>query len=336
MKNVLTFVFVLFIFSSQTLLSQDRYATVKISGNPGSYVSYRLKGDIRTIIIDVPINSTGTLDIGKIPCGVYHFYVRTDSLDNNPVSILVNITKPQEIVDLKKINKGGGDEVFLIVDKMPEFPGGELEFRRFIANAIKYPVEAQMNGIMGKVFVSCVVDKDGSLSDIQVVKSVNPLLDNEAVRVVRTSPKWKPGLSNGKPVRVSFTFPVSFVLVFDEPVGSIKNIHKNKLDSVEVFSIVEQMPEFPGGEKALRKFIADNLRYPRVAIDSGIMGKVYVTFTVEKDGSVSNPIVIRGVDPDLDREAIRLIRSLPKWTPGKQNGKPVRVSYTVPVSFLLH
>ena len=106
-------------------------------------------------------------------------------------------------------------------------------------------------------------------------------------------------------------------------------------DEAQVFFIVEEMPEFPGGELALRKFIANSIKYPVIAQENGIQGKVYVTFVVDKDGSISNAKIARGVDPSIDKEALRVVNNLPKWKPGKQRGKPVRVSYTVPINFVL-
>jgi protein TonB len=106
-------------------------------------------------------------------------------------------------------------------------------------------------------------------------------------------------------------------------------------EDAEVFVIVEEMPEFPGGELALRKWISNNIKYPVIAAENGIQGKVYVQFVVDRDGSVSNARIARGVDPSLDQEALRVVNSLPKWKPGKQRGKPVRVSYTVPINFQL-
>lgn len=103
----------------------------------------------------------------------------------------------------------------------------------------------------------------------------------------------------------------------------------------EVYFIVEEMPDFPGGQLALRKFIAQQIKYPAVAREKGIQGKVFVNFVVGKDGSVRNTRIARGVDPSLDREALRVISSLPPWKPGKQKGKEVAVSYTVPISFVL-
>jgi TonB family protein len=103
----------------------------------------------------------------------------------------------------------------------------------------------------------------------------------------------------------------------------------------QVFFIVEDMPEFPGGELALRKFIAGAIKYPQAAVANGIQGKVYVNFVVEKDGSIGRMKIARGVDPSLDQEALRVVGSLPKWEPGRQKGVPVAVSYTVPIAFVL-
>ncbi|HNQ38681.1 MAG: energy transducer TonB [Prolixibacteraceae bacterium] len=110
---------------------------------------------------------------------------------------------------------------------------------------------------------------------------------------------------------------------------------KEEAEEAQVFFIVEEMPEFPGGEAALRAFIAKSINYPVIAQENGIQGKVYVTFVVDKDGGISEAKIARGVDPSLDKEALRVVNSLPKWKPGKQRGKPVRVSYTVPISFVL-
>lgn len=106
-------------------------------------------------------------------------------------------------------------------------------------------------------------------------------------------------------------------------------------EETQVFFIVEDMPEFPGGEMALRAYIANAIKYPVIAQENGIQGKVYVTFVVGKDGSVSNATIARGVDPSIDKEALRVVNALPKWKPGKQRGKPVNVSYTVPINFVL-
>ena len=103
-----------------------------------------------------------------------------------------------------------------------------------------------------------------------------------------------------------------------------------------VFVVVEKMPEFSGGQQALFKFLSENVKYPVIAQENGIQGKVICQFTVNKDGSIVDVQVVRsGGDPSLDKEAVRVIKSMPKWKPGQQRGKPVRVKYTVPVNFKL-
>jgi len=104
----------------------------------------------------------------------------------------------------------------------------------------------------------------------------------------------------------------------------------------EVFFIVEDMPSFQGkGQEGFREWIAQNLRYPEIAAENGISGKVYVQFAVNSKGEVVDAVVVRGVDPALDKEAVRVVMSSPKWEPGKQRGKPVKVQFTFPINFVL-
>lgn len=105
--------------------------------------------------------------------------------------------------------------------------------------------------------------------------------------------------------------------------------------STKVFDVVEEMPSFPGGQGALMSYLASNIEYPVVAQENGVQGRVIVSFVVERDGSISDVRVARSVDPSLDREAQRVVKSMPRWKPGKQNGSAVRVKYTVPVVFRL-
>ena len=105
--------------------------------------------------------------------------------------------------------------------------------------------------------------------------------------------------------------------------------------SNKVFDVVEEMPHFPGGPAALQAFLSSNTKYPVVAQENGVQGRVIVSFVVERDGSITDVRVVRSVDPSLDREASRVVRSMPRWSPGKQNGSTVRVKYTVTVVFIL-
>ena len=107
------------------------------------------------------------------------------------------------------------------------------------------------------------------------------------------------------------------------------------VEEEKVFDVVEQMPSFPGGNSALMKFLNENIHYPVVAQENGVQGRVVISFVVERDGHITDVQVARSVDPSLDKEAQRVVRSMPKWIPGKQNGSAVRVKYNVPVSFRL-
>lgn len=258
----------------------------------------------------------------------------------------LNIKRPAGIIDeirvvgynsAPKAEEQG--EIFQVVEEQPMFPGGMEEMMKFLQQNIKYPTEAQEQGKQGRVIVQFVVNKDGSISNDSVVRSVDPLLDAEALRVVRSMPNWKPGKQRGKEVRVRFTIPVSFRLSggsTDKAQESAKVAQtENASSRDEIFQVVEEMPEYPGGMSELMKYLSTNMRYPKEAQSKGIQGRVIVQFVVEKDGSITDAKVMKPVDPQLDAEALRAVNAMPKWTPGKQKGKAVRVRYTLPVMFHL-
>lgn len=110
---------------------------------------------------------------------------------------------------------------------------------------------------------------------------------------------------------------------------------EEEISETEIFTVVESMPEFPGGAAKMMEFIAKNIKYPPMARESGIQGRVFVNFVVEPDGKVSNVKVLRGIGGGCDEEAIRVVNNMPKWTPGRQRGKAVRVSFNLPVRFTL-
>lgn len=116
---------------------------------------------------------------------------------------------------------------------------------------------------------------------------------------------------------------------------SVRVEHEEAPPEHTIFQITEVMPEFPGGQAALLSFLSKNIKYPAVAQENGAQGRVIVQFVVNRDGSVVDPVVLRSVDPSLDREALRVISAMPKWRPGIQRGRTVRVKYTVPVTFKL-
>ena len=112
-------------------------------------------------------------------------------------------------------------------------------------------------------------------------------------------------------------------------------VEEEEVEEQQIFQVVEEMPEFPGGMGECMKWLSKNIKYPNISQENGVQGRVIVQFVVNTDGSIVDPTVVRGVDPYLDKEALRVIKMMPKWSPGKQRNKPVRVKYTVPVMFRL-
>lgn len=123
--------------------------------------------------------------------------------------------------------------------------------------------------------------------------------------------------------------------IIEEYVYEAPEIEEEEIVEAEIFTVVEQMPEFPGGAAEMTKFIQKNIKYPMMARESDIQGRVYINFVVEPDGSVSNVTVMRGIGGGCDEEAVRIVNMMPKWNPGKQRGIAVRCSFTVPIVFRL-
>ena len=134
----------------------------------------------------------------------------------------------------------------------------------------------------------------------------------------------------------------AFTVEGNDETAEVKHVEEKiaepepvKEEETKVFDVVEQMPSFPGGPSALMQYLSSNIKYPVVAEENGVQGRVVCTFVVEKDGSITDVRVVKSVDPSLDKEAARVVKGMPKWIPGKQNGSAVRVKYTVPVTFRL-
>ena len=248
----------------------------------------------------------------------------------------ISSEKQEEMIEPTESRAADG-EVFQVVEEMPEFPGGMAECMKFLGKNIKYPAEAIEKGIQGRVIVQMVIEKDGTLTNAKIARGVDPLLDQEALRVVNLSPKWIPGKQRGEAVRVKYTLPVMFKLGNDAPESKSADTptREAKVDENGVYMVCEEMPEFPGGMAECMKWLGANINYPETAQKNGVQGRVIVQFVVNTDGSIIEPQVARGIDPELDAEALRLINAMPKWKPGKQQGKAVRVKYTLPIAYRL-
>lgn len=245
------------------------------------------------------------------------------------------------------------EKVRIIADEMPEYPGGILALQKYLTQNISYPKLAIQKKLEGRVFVSFVVNHTGEVKNALVVRGIHPSLDKEAIRVVTSIPKWNPGKMNGVSVSVAYTIPIDFHIkdfvvkpvVAPAPLNAqirnssdyhFDNLMKLKEGKNEEFFVVEKMPEFPGGTKNLRKYIARKLQYPALAAEQGYEGLIFVRFLVKDDGTVSDAKIIKGANVELNNEALRVICEMPKWTPGEQHGKKVEVSYTIPIRFSLN
>ena len=250
-----------------------------------------------------------------------------DNIRAYEVSRLAEYTQEKTTGELAALKvEGTNEQVFQIVEKMPIFPGGESALSQYLSENIKYPADAAKNGIQGRVICQFIVSDNGLITDIKVVRSVDSDLDKEAVRVIQSMPKWTPGTQRGQAVNVSYTLPIDFRL---QTTPKVENTDE------QVFQIVEKMPIFPGGNDALNQYMSENIKYPGDASKNGIQGRVICQFVVTKDGSITDVKVVRSVDSDLDKEAIRIIQAMPKWTPGIQREQAVNVRYTMPVNFRL-
>lgn len=232
------------------------------------------------------------------------------------------------------------DQPFLIAETMPLFPMqeggnpgyGDLNtFRAWVQKNIKYPAEAFKNGEQGRVVLSFVVEKDGSVSNIQILQTPGKAFSEETRRVVAASPKWKPGEQRGEKVRVRYTLPVDFRIT---ATAQDTKTSENKSSGEEPFLVVDTPPQFNGGDiNEFRRWVQMNVKYPAEALGKNIYGKVLVTFVIEKDGSVGNAEIFKSPDKSLADEVLRVIGKSPKWTPGKQRGEAVRVKFGMPVDF---
>ena len=226
---------------------------------------------------------------------------------------------------------------------MPEFTGGMEAMMKYLSGNIKYPEEAKDKGVSGRVFISFVIEKDGSVSSAKVMKGIGGGCDEEALRVVNAMPSWKPGLQKGKPVRVSYMLPINFKLD-PKDESSEEKVEKElqkqqKPDKDGVWSIAETMPEFPGGVYRLRDYIQENLTVPEKykEMDAKAEYRVFIQFVVAEDGSITNAELMKSEPSkkDLNDEALRVVKAMPKWKPGTVDGKPVKVKYMLPVTYRL-
>lgn len=251
----------------------------------------------------------------------------------------------QEACDTVATQQTCKNEIFGEVPgfRPPCFPGGDARLMKYITEHIDYsrlPKEAHIEG-KPRVIVQFCVMKDGSVDSVKVARSLGPQFDAEAVRVVKSLPKFTPGMEHGELADIGYTLPVNFNLeklssnqmpLSDIPIVGVVDMPN---DTTGVYNAKVEHPSFPGGDAALVEFLSNNIKYPENAAKKKIEGKVVVSFLVKGDDTVADPVILRSVDPELDAEALRVVSIMPRWTPFLWEGKVVSeaFTFTLPVIF---
>ncbi len=276
-------------------------------------------------------------------------------------------TPPPILPERKEKEEEGVEQesVFRIVEEMPRYPGcenmkGNIAEKKkcadekmmdFLYSNLKYPEQAKANGTQGTTVISFIIEEDGRVTSHKILKKVKDGCSEEALRLVKMFPRWIPGKQQKRPVRVQFTIPISFALPKEEkpmPAPAPKE-EKISNEKMEIFSVVEEMPRFPGCEdisgdeqqkkqcanRKMLEYLYSKIKYPQEARANGTQGLVVIRFVVEKDGSIQEIDILRDPGDGCGEEAKRIIQTFPRWIPGKMRGKPVRVYYNLPVRFKL-
>jgi len=224
--------------------------------------------------------------------------------------------------------------------------GGTQRYAEFLAAHQKYPAAAMQKGVQGTVKVSFVIEKTGVVNEVKVENPVAPELDAEAIRLIKSAPHWTPAKDHGVVVRQRVVVPVSFVMSpGSEPAvmkGKERPITTSAADIAASANpdrptvVAPDRPTQPvGGNQAFFDWIEKNQKYPLLARQRKIQGKVMVEFVVQPDGSLTNARVLRKLGSGLDEEALRLISIAPKWEPATFQGKPMKQKMVLPVLFQL-
>lgn len=233
-----------------------------------------------------------------------------------------------KIIQEKVSEQDVSSEIFVVVENQPEFPGGTSAMMKFLSDSIRYPVEAAKNKVQGRVIANFVVTKDGSINEVNIVRGVDPLLDAEAVRVIKSMPAWKPGTQRGKPVNVRFTLPIVFGLqkeANDEAMEKLKN-----KGPVAVYDEPIANPD-----KGFYKYLAQNIKYPVIAQENGITGFINASYMLNEKGEISNVKIVKGVDPSLDNEVIRVIEAMPNDVALSRTGETFSGEHAISFLFRL-
>ena len=299
-----------------------------------TFTTYRSNGK-KILGIVTPNNNyvTGVWDATKHPDEQETVYHMKDKQYKVRGGKYVEIEATQKNEEKKTVS-------FHQVAQPPRFNGGDAnEFSKWVNQNLRYPEKCRQSRVEGRVTLQFTVTEEGKVNNVKVLRSVNEDIDKEAVRVVSESPDWTPGKDeNGKTVAVTYTFPVIFRLPEATAEPEKKDEEKTKEEKEVVpFQHAAQKPRFNGGDaNEFSKWVSENIKYPEKCRQSKIQGRVTLQFTVTETGKLADIRILRGVNEELDKEALRVISESPLWTPGKdENGEIIPISYVFPVLFQL-
>lgn len=260
------------------------------------------------------------------------------------ISILLIITLFIKSVTYSQISQEVWNQ---LSDKNPEFIGGDTAYKKFLAKELVYPNITDRDKRIASVRVisQFVVEKDGKLSNFsfdcdfeilgeysqedydEISELYSAFYQTSMKNFLLKMPRWKPAEYKGEKVSVIYGLPVVFR--YDDAVAPEK-------ETEVLFTVVDEMPEFPGGDVAKFKFLATHIKYPVEAKEKKIQGTVYVSFVIDEEGTVTEVKVVKGIGYGCDEEAIRVVKLMPKWKPAKQKGKPVKIQQSLPIKFSLN
>ncbi|MDU0369313.1 energy transducer TonB [Hymenobacter endophyticus] len=243
---------------------------------------------------------------------------------------------PATAQKLKYPKAAAASEIYDAVEK-PAIPVGGVEaYAQYLADNQQYPTAALQAKAQGTATVTFVVEKNGSVSNVAVAQPLHPLLDAEAIRVIKGGPRWTPAQHKGGTVRQRVSVPITFEIPAETGSGTAAAPAGTAPDGPITQVVKPDQPARPvGGTDAFFEWIQQNQKYPALARQKKVQGRVMMEFVVQKDGSLSEIKPVKRLGAGLDEEAIRLIKAAPKWQPATYQGQPMKQKMVLPVVFTL-
>ncbi|OYU95253.1 MAG: hypothetical protein CFE21_13200 [Bacteroidetes bacterium B1(2017)] len=222
--------------------------------------------------------------------------------------------------------------------KQPQFPGGQDQLYEWLQSNIVYPKSLALKRIEGRVIISFTIDTTGKPTKYEIVESNDPTFSEATNYLVDLMPNWTPANLDGEKIDFKITLPIKFV---PGPVGGLSYDSPSEvidlyINGEPVLTQASEMPEYIGGYEKMYAYIQANLKYPELALENKIEGNSYVSFIVLSNGDLTDVKAIKKIGWEMDAEAVRIVKSMPKWKPGKMNGEPANVRFTIPVKFQLN